>query len=167
MLRLVLAMLTAASLMPAAILTSTLPEYDGAGVWPATETVGTFTYTIPLGETILSATVTGTMGNSSSPTTAVMDVLVDGVLVAQCPDEAAACWSVAGPHPFSYSFLPAEFAVLLDNAADLTVNQLDCCVIRLGETTLTIVTGAVPEPGGFVLLAGGLGALVWRLRRRR
>lgn len=151
--------------LPAATIVATLPEYNGAGSFPATEFIGTFTYTIPVGELILSATVSGTLGNSAIPNTAVMDVLVDGLKVASCTSPASPCWSGAVPLAWNYSFAPSEFSALLDGMADLTVNQIDCCIVRLGVSTLVIETGVIPEPSTYLLFGAGLAGIAL-LRRR-
>jgi len=159
-----------AASLPATIIVSTLPEYNGVGIYPATETVGTFVYSIPPGEFIVSAVYSSTLGNSTVPNTAVMDVIVDGLVVGSCLSPSDPCWFGGSPIPFSYTFAPADFALLSDGSALLSVDQLDCCVIRLGASSLTIETALVPEPGSLVLFGLGLlafGTLQFRRRRRQ
>lgn len=139
----------AASCLQAGVIVLTWPEQNGPDnpVLPYTLDAGSQSYTIPAGETILSADFASTMGNSSVASTAVMDVFVNGVLVGTCPDRNAPCWN--GLVPFTYNFLASELSALAGGSADLTVTQTDCCVIRLGASDLTITTGtsgSVPEP---------------------
>lgn len=160
-----LATLCSVTSSSAATIIATLPEHNGAGFYPATESAGTFMYTVPVGDRILSATVSGTLGNETVPNTAVMDVFVDGIMVTSCPSMASPCWEGTVPLPWSYSFAPSEFQMLMDGMAELTVNQTDCCTARLGGSTLIIETGAIPEPSTYLLFGAGLGGIIL-LRRQ-
>src|SRR5258706_12221310 len=71
----------------AATIIATLPEYNGpmnpTGPFPAsTLTVGTFTYTIPVGQQIISATLSGTFGKPQFTNTAGVDLSAGGLLFA-------------------------------------------------------------------------------------
>ena len=129
----------------AAVITVSLPEFDGTpyGVGdpyplPAV-TVGTFTYSLPAGESIVAATLSSTFGNSGSATTAGVDYYLDGLLVAQCVPYAA-CWNGPGPNPWTFTFLPSQFALLVDGSAVMTAVQTNEYVIRTGGSTLQITT---------------------------
>lgn len=74
-------------------------------------------------------------------------------------------WEI--PTPFGYTFSSSQFASLL-GTVDLFYVQTGCCVIRLGDSALTINTAAVPIPAAGALLFPAIGALVaLRARRRR
>lgn len=151
----------------------TLPEYDGNGVVGATETIGTFDLGLPAGQSVISATISGFFGNSTSPSTAAQEIYADGVKVATCA-YGADCWSnIDQPLPWSYTFTGAQLdpfkGLFADGKIVLTDTQTDCCVIRLGTTTLDFTTGptpAVPEPGTYLMMLGGLAAMAWVSRRR-
>ena len=152
----------------ATVVTSTLGEFnfDGAddGSSPA-QTVGIFSFLLPLGESILSATVSGTFGNSTVYSTAAVDLFGDGAFLGECVFNDV-CWTGAqGLTP--YSFAVTNLADLLDGLFEFAIQQDGPYYTRLGEATLTINTGptAVPLPAGLPLLLAGLGGLAL-LRRR-
>ena len=95
-----------------AVVGGTLPEFNFDGMPPfptAAQTVGTFSYTIPAGEMITSATVNGQFGNSTFGSSAPIQVFVDGVLVATCL-MTDPCFN--GVDPWSFPFSPAHFPLL-------------------------------------------------------
>ncbi|MGB3532340.1 MAG: hypothetical protein WBA13_02365 [Microcoleaceae cyanobacterium] len=130
----------------AATLTITLPEYnfDGSPVFPNPQNqVGTFFYTLPSDEKIVSATIEGTFGNSILDSSAGVDVYLDNLRVAQC-FEFDLCWSGPGRVSWGFTFDESDFSLLEDGMAMLTASQTSEFVARLGETTLTIQTA--PDP---------------------
>lgn len=150
-------------------LSVTLPEYNGNGVTGATETVGTFTFSVPTGQTVIGATISGFFGNSVAASTAAADIYADGIKVATCVYQAA-CWkNQTAPLAWSYTFAATDLGIFADGNVVLTALQSKGVAIRLGETTLSLVTQAlpaVPEPSTYALMLGGLAAMAWVSRRR-
>jgi PEP-CTERM motif len=162
-----LALMGAAAPASASVIVVTLPEYNGTGNI-GSEVAGIFNYVIPVGETILSALFTSTFGNSMVDSSSTGNVTVDGITVGVCLGDGNPCWNGPGA-PISYNFLASEFSALADGSATLVYNQTDCCVIRLGESTLTLNTGVagVPEPASWALMLAGFGLTGAAMRRRQ
>lgn len=145
----------------------TLPEFNGGGNYPFVWPVGTFNYVIPAGQNILWARISGQFGNSLVQSTAAQDLYLDGIRVAGCVYQSPTCWG-GGPEAWSYNFSASEFGALADGSANFVSDQTDCCVVRLGTTTLEIQTQpTVPEPSTVALLAIGLVGMLAQVRRRR
>lgn len=158
-----LAASTIATSANATTIVSTLPEYNGNGNI-ANTAIGAFNYVIPLGETIISATFASSFGNSTVSSSAEGQVTLDGVVAGTCTSSGLCSGSTV---PFTYNFLPGQFSLLADGSASLFYNQTGCCVIRLGKSTLTIETGAVPEPATWLMMILGFGAIGAAMRRVR
>ena len=146
-------------------------EQNGPSTYPTSLDAGSQLFSVPDGQTITDATFTSTFGNSTVPSTAVMDVFINSVLVGSCYVDTQ-CWSsITTPTPFSYTFTSTDLSALTTGSVDLSINQTDCCVIRLGSSTLTIDTAPTtptPEPASVALLGSGLaGLMVMRKRRAR
>lgn len=159
--------LLAAGASQAGTITATLPSYDGNGVVGAKETIGTFSFSVPAGQLVTGATISGFFGNTWASSTAAQEIYADGILVATCVYDAD-CWNnVDNPLPWSHTFTGSELGIFGDGSVKLEDLQTDCCVIRLGETTLVVTTAAaVPEPETYALMLGGLAVLAWAARRR-
>ena len=136
-------------------LVAALEEFDGS-CQPSACAVGTFAIALPAGETIASAALAGTFGNSSATSSAPVQVFLDGALVATCRD-VDPCFDSQVPVAWSFDLAPADFALLADGSAALSALRTGGQVVRLGETTLTVTT--VPEPSSALLLGLGLTAL--------
>jgi hypothetical protein len=156
------------------LLTSSIPEftgnsYDFSATYPLPSvTIGTFTYTIPAGDHIVSASVAGSFGNSSANSTALSDYYVAGINVASCSSFSDPCFDPADPFDppelWSYNFTAAQFAALTGGSAGYTVDQNSPFEVESGVTTLDVVV--TPEPSSFVLLGGALVGLGYLLRKR-
>jgi hypothetical protein len=147
----------------AATIVVTLPEYNGDGI-NGPHAVGTFNFAAGLN--IVGVKFDGMFGNSVTNSTAVQTVTVDGVTVGSCADKSSFCWTT-GPVAFSHVFSAADFGLFADGMANLVSDQTDCCVIRLGQSTLTIETVGVPEPATWGLMIAGFGLMGAALRRTR
>ena len=129
--------------------TATLPDYSGPGVPSApfpNLTIGTFTYTLLPGESVLRATVRGTWGNDIYPPgSAGANVFVDGVLVAQCV-RLGTCWLDTPPDrvPWSFAFSASQFPLLNDGQAVLTAQQTSDTFVELGDLTLDLELNSPP-----------------------
>jgi len=155
----------------AATITDNLGEFNFTGSSPfpsAVQIVGTFMFDIPAGDTILSASLTGTFGNSVNTSSSPFDIFGDGVFIGQCTAPAP-CFT-DGLDPFDFSVL--NLADLADGELVLTVVQTNPFAIRLGATVLTINTlndpvSAVPLPAALPLFASTLVGLSLMSRRRK
>ena len=158
---------TLAACSAAATLVATFPELqnppsflDSAKFPQPPLTVGTVVFSVPAGERIVGATVSGFWGSSVIPdSTAGVDVLVDGILVARCVKHAPNCYDPApAARPWSYTFTDADLRKLSDGAATMTAVQTSDDTVRLGQSTLSIKTAPGPVLGVPTLSSLGL---VW------
>jgi hypothetical protein len=154
----------------AATISQTLPEFnfDGSSPFPnSPQTIGSYSFSIPTGEEIVSAVIRGTFGNRTVTNTAPVQVFLDGLNVATCL-ASEPCYSTQVPLLWSFTFAPSQFSLLADGSGLLTSIQNDEFFTRLGATTLTIETAtvstAVPTPA---LLPGLVGIGVAALRKRK
>jgi PEP-CTERM motif-containing protein len=146
-------------------------DYEGnfftAG--PDDITIGTFDFTIPVGDQIAGATISGTFGDVNFSTSALAELLVDGgtIPVGACASFTDPCFAgnIAGtPVPWSYTFTSAQLADLAGGSLDFTAVQNSFGSVIVGTPTLDIQT--VPEPTSIFTLAGGLLAFAaWRRRK--
>ena len=150
----------------AATITDTLPEFDfdGEPPFPTEErTVGIFTYAVPLHESIVSASVSGTFGNSTVSSSAPFEMFVDGVFLGECLITSP-CYQKG---LVDFSFDAPNLSDLMDGSLTLSIVQTDQYFIRLGETTLTIETTPTPIPAAAWLFGSGLLGLVGIARRKK
>jgi hypothetical protein len=135
--------------------------------------VGTVTFTIPRGQRIIAANITGVWGSTTNDRngTAGVDVLVDGILIQQCV-KPEVCWQdTNGLQPWSRLFKESELHVLDDGTATMTAVQTSERTVRLGASTLFIETAPVQTVptlatiGLFSLIAGLAATGAFLLRR--
>jgi hypothetical protein len=144
--------------------------YDLSSTFPPNPiTIGTFTFTVPTGQVITGATISGTFGDQNIPVTALADLFVDGgtIEVGNCDSTSDPCFSgtIGGsPVPWSHPFTAAELGDLTGGTLDLIAVQNSFGAVFVGAPTLDIQT--TPEPASIFTLAGGLLALAaWRRRK--
>lgn len=160
----------AAGLAAATTIIVTFPEFNGAP-HEDTETfplppviVASETFSIPAGEQVASAVISGSWGNSTRPgSTAGVTVLLDGFKVAQCDKPDPNCY-VPGPdlRPWTHTFTNGELLRLGDGTALLTAVQTSDFQVRLGASTLVIDTAplvAVAPPAAVVPTLSPFGLL--------
>jgi len=146
--------------------------FDGTAA-PYDITIGTFNFTIPVGNQVSGATISGTFGDVNLSTTALADLFVDvgNINVAACDSMGDDCFAGAFnglPVPWSHTFSGAELSEL---ASDFTSGSLDFTAVQnsfgaviVGTPSLDIQT--VPEPSSIFTLTGGLLAFAARRRRK-
>jgi hypothetical protein len=153
-------------------------------ITPATTTLGVFTFTIPVGETVVGGTISGTFGNNDvaglTNTTALSDYFVanGAIQVAGCDSFTDPCTAgtVSGaPDPWSYTFLQTSSQNDLITLApyfaagslDFSVTQNFVGAVQTGPITLDLQVA--PEPASFfftcALCLAGIVALRLRLRK--
>jgi hypothetical protein len=159
----------------AAVIASTVPEYNGAFEDPSltyplpSVLIGTFSYTIPTGDRLVGATISGTFGNlDQANTTALSDYFLGSVEVAACDSTANPCFSAdinAPPTAWTYTFTAAQLAALATGSANFSVVQNGPFSVQTGITELDLIV-ATPEPAAIFLLCGGLAGIAL-LRRKQ
>lgn len=136
------------------------------------------TFTIPPGQTIVGATVSGTVfGNPEStlPGGTTLSYLIDGYLVPTVTVASPTAGFIEGS--FSFTFPTSELFRFTDGmvvVGNCPLGVGSCnpgAVIEHYTATLTLTTapaaGAVPEPATVVLFGTGLTAAALSARRRR
>ena len=150
------------------------PSYAGAGSFPQ-EMAWTRTFDLK-GERVVSATISGSWGSSvpggDPNSTSGVNVLLDGVLVAQCV-QYDPCYQDLGipSRPWSYVFTKQQLPLLEDGTVTLSAVQTSATNIQLGITTLRIETAPLPtvpalSPFGVLALLAGM-AVAGSLAARR
>lgn len=153
--------------------------YDGVDTLPPSSiSIGTFEFTIPTGESVTGATISGTFGDVNIPVTALADLWVDSgtIEVGECDstleDSAPACAFgtddgslVSWSYTFSSTDLNNLAADFSDGSIDFTaVQNSPFGAVVVGDPVLDIQVS--PEPASIFTLAGGLLAFA-ALRRRK
>ncbi len=169
----------AAGLSAATTILVVFPGVDGPelanGPFPQPPlAIATRALTIPKGEIIVSATISGSWGSDAQrKSTAGVDVLANGILVAQCVKPDPVCWSeTGGVLLWSHAFTDTELSFLNTGSVTLTAVQTSDVAIRMATTTLVVTTAPPPTvptlspPALLALLLAvvAAGALVFRRR---
>lgn len=138
--------------------------FDGTSA-PYDITVGTFTWTIPVGESILGATISGTFGDVNLPGSALTDLFVDGTIsVGKCDDPSALCATNQDPGSLVSWSQTLTASELSGGSLTLTAVQNSLGQTVVGDPMLDIQV--TPEPALIFPLTGGLLAIAF-LRRRK
>jgi hypothetical protein len=140
----------AAGVAAAATIVVTFPELNGASFLDSFPqppvTVGSQTFSIPAGDRIVSARISGFWGTiAKADSTAGVTVFLDSVEVARCEKPDPGCWlGDSGQRPWQHTFTATELPALNDGTATLTAVQTSDEFIRLGVSTLVIDTAPIP-----------------------
>jgi hypothetical protein len=150
--------------------------YDFSSTFPPSSiSIGTFNFTIPAGDYVTGATISGTFGDVNYSSSALTGLYVDdgNIEVGECDSYADPCavgTSDGSLVPWSHTFTGAELSSL---ASDFAAGSLDFTAVQNSFGSVIVGTpvldlqAAVPEPSGMFVLAGGLLATVVGLRRRK
>jgi hypothetical protein len=175
----------------ASAIVATLPSYDSPNGYdfvttfpPAgSTTIGTFTFSIPLGDLVTGITISGAFGNGDSPTTALSDYYLGfsgdetAVEVAMCDSISANCYSNGnGPTSWTYTLTSANLTTLASaihsGSLDFTYTWGSSPPLCMGCDQYVYAGAAAiniqvtPEPANLLLCLGGLAGIV-ALRRFR
>lgn len=151
------------------IITLTFPEINGnyyVSGFPLPEVDwSTLSLSIPAGQSIVGASISGTWGSTSQiyGSTAEAQLFVNELLVSDTRTLSPDPYN--NVVPFSFTYTPGELTTLAGGSATLSYIQTSEFIVRLSQTTLTIDTAPVPEPG--TVAFAGLGGLSLLLLRRR
>jgi hypothetical protein len=146
--------------------------FDGTAA-PYDINIGTFNFSIPVGNRVVGATISGTFGDVNIPTSAVADLFVDAgnINVGGCDSTSDPCFAgtsdgslVSWSHTFSGAELSELASDFASGSLDFTAVQNSFGVLVVGTPSLDIQT--VPEPSSIFILTGGLLAFA-ALRRRK
>ena len=150
--------------------------YDFVSTFPPNPiSIGAFTFTIPAGDYVTGATISGTFGDQNIPVTALTDlaVLHGTINVGGCDSTSDPCaaGTINGSLvPWSHTFDAAELTSLASDFAggsiDFTAVQSSFGAVVVGTPSLDIQVEQTPEPSTIFTLAGGLLAFAaWRRRK--
>ena len=143
--------------------------YDGTAA-PYDVTIGTFDVSSLSGDTLIDGTISGTFGDVNYSTTALTDLYLDGIEVAECDSFSEDCaiepdGVVSWTYTLDADDLNALNAALSSGSLDFTAVQNGFGAVVVGTPSLEL-DAATPEPASIFTLAGGLLAIAaWRRRK--
>ncbi len=170
--------------------------YDFATTFPpsGSTTIGTYTFTIPAGDTITGITISGSFGNGDSATTALSDYYLGDAADGETAVEVAACDNVSdncysgqeGPYSWTATLTDAEIADLSTGLADGSLDftytwgtspaiedffsptGYDDQYVYAGPATIDIsYTTPTPEPATFLFCLTGIAGMIGLRRLRK
>lgn len=166
--------------------------YDFSSTFPTADptTIGSFGFSIPVGDVVTGITISGTFGNGDSGTTALSDYYLGysgdetAVEVASCDDTSDDCYTgglTGGPNSWTDSLSSSDLNTLAsaigDGSLDFTytwddnteVTDIGLQYVYAGDPAIDIqYSAATPEPSTIPICFGGFaGILVWRARQSR
>lgn len=157
----------------------TLPDHNGpfsSGPFPsASQVIGTFNFTPPPGQRVVSVVLSGSYGLPGGLMTAPGDLYVNGALSRVCRADTACTNGGTNGALLSFvitqndSIAPLGISKLGDGFVTLLFMQTGPGAVRLSNLRLDVTTGAVvPEPTTIALFGAGLlGALKASRRKRK
>ena len=153
--------------------------YDESTTFPPSSiTIGNFNFTIPTGDSVVGATISGTFGDVNEGVTALTDLFVlnGSIKVGECDLEAdgvtfppCAAGTIDGSLvPWSYTFNSADLSALASDfssgSIDFTAVQNSAGAVVVGSPVLDIQI--TPEPSTIFTLGAGLfGVAAFRRRK--
>lgn len=150
--------------------------YDFVSTFPPNPIlIGAFTFTIPAGDYVTGATISGTFGDENVPVTALTELAVlNGTInVGECDSTSDPCAAGAidgSLVPWSHTFDGAELQNLAPDFAagslDFTAVQNSFGAVIVGTPVLDIQVATMPEPSYTFAMAGGLLAMLGWSRRK-
>jgi len=130
--------------------------------------VGEFDFSLPSGNAVSGATISGDFGsNSLGSGTGAVELFVGNVEVANC-DAACETATAANEMAWSFTFASTQLSAIGSSSLVLTAVQQEQNgqQIVLDPTSVSLTVAAVPEPAGLPMVLAAVPLLALVLRRR-